>query len=70
MIEVDLARARDALKHVFGHDDFRDAQRDVIRDVLDGRDVLVVLPTGSGKSLCYQLPALLNAGLDRRRARR
>jgi ATP-dependent DNA helicase RecQ len=60
---ADLAQARDTLKRVFGHDDFRDAQREVIRDVLAGRDTLVVLPTGGGKSLCYQLPALLRDGL-------
>jgi ATP-dependent DNA helicase RecQ len=63
VIDIDLAQARDTLKHVFGHDDFRDAQREVILDVLAGRDTLVVLPTGSGKSLCYQLPALLRDGL-------
>jgi ATP-dependent DNA helicase RecQ len=58
-----MSDARHKLKHVFGHDDFRDAQRDVIVDVLAGRDALAVLPTGSGKSLCYQLPALLTPGL-------
>jgi superfamily II DNA helicase RecQ len=55
--------ARETLKRVFGHDDFRHAQRAVIDDVMAGHDTFVLLPTGSGKSLCYQLPALLTPGL-------
>jgi ATP-dependent DNA helicase RecQ len=47
------------LQEVFGHSDFRPGQAEVIGSVLDGRDTLAVLPTGSGKSLCYQLPALV-----------
>ena len=46
------------LRDVFGHDAFRPGQEDAVRAALDGRDALVVMPTGSGKSLCYQLPAL------------
>ena len=52
-----------ALKHFFGYDDFRLNQRQVIEAVLQNRDVLVVMPTGGGKSLCYQLPALLKMGV-------
>src|SRR2546423_629701 len=48
---------REQLQTLFGLDDFRPAQREVIEDVLAARDVLCVMPTGAGKSLCYQLPA-------------
>ena len=52
-----------ALQTAFGLDDFRLRQREVIEDVLAGRDVLCVMPTGAGKSLCYQLPAVVGGGL-------
>ena len=51
------------LQNLFGLDDFRVAQREVIEDVLRGKDVLCVMPTGAGKSLCYQLPAAITDGL-------
>src|SRR5581483_11328468 len=54
---------REHLQNLFGLDDFRPAQREVIEDVLRGKDVLCVMPTGAGKSLCYQLPATLQDGL-------
>ena len=47
----------------YGWDDFRPGQRPVIEALLAGRDALAVLPTGGGKSLCYQLPALVKQGL-------
>jgi ATP-dependent DNA helicase RecQ len=59
----DLTEARDALRRTFGFADFRAGQGDIIAAVLAGRDVLAVMPTGGGKSLCYQLPALLRDGL-------
>ena len=52
----------DILKRVYGYDAFRGLQADVIGDVMAGRDVLAVLPTGGGKSLCYQIPAILRGG--------
>ncbi|MEO1191934.1 MAG: DNA helicase RecQ [Pseudomonadota bacterium] len=55
--------ALDTLQSVFGFDGFRQGQADVVEAVLAGEEVLAVMPTGSGKSLCYQLPALLRPGL-------
>ena len=57
-----LSRARSVLSQRFGHHDFRPGQAAIIETVLQGRDVLAVMPTGSGKSLCYQLPAVLREG--------
>ncbi len=58
-----MADLREQLQSLFGLDDFRPAQREVIEDVLRGKDVLCVMPTGAGKSLCYQLPATITGGL-------
>lgn len=55
--------ARHTLKRVFGYDEFRPLQADIIANVLNRRDSLAVMPTGSGKSMCFQLPALLFPGL-------
>ncbi|WP_241146754.1 DNA helicase RecQ [Amnimonas aquatica] len=55
-------RAREALRHVWGYDDFRGRQADVVETVASGRDALVLMPTGGGKSLCYQVPALMRRG--------
>ncbi|MFM7437199.1 MAG: DEAD/DEAH box helicase, partial [Snowella sp.] len=53
-----------ALKHYFGYGDFRPRQRQIIEEFGQNRDLLVIMPTGGGKSLCFQLPALLKPGLS------
>ena len=53
----------ESLKKWFGHDSFREGQEDLIRALMSGRDILGVMPTGAGKSVCYQLPALLFPGI-------
>src|SRR5271165_2702867 len=57
------ADPRTALKAYFGFDDFRPLQEAIVGDVLAGRDAFALLPTGGGKSLCYQLPAVMRPGL-------
>src|SRR5213080_2071232 len=59
----DPAELRSALKRYFGFTSFRPLQEQIIRDALAGRDVFALLPTGGGKSLCFQLPALARPGL-------
>ena len=61
MTPMDAARA--ALKEVFGYDDFRPGQEDAVAAILRGRDVMAVMPTGAGKSICYQIPALVLEGV-------
>src|SRR5213075_1735609 len=51
------------LKRYFGYDQFRPLQREIVQDALAGRDLFVLMPTGGGKSLCFQLPALMRDGL-------
>jgi ATP-dependent DNA helicase RecQ len=53
----------ETLKHYFGHDTFRPLQEEVVDAIVNGEDVLMILPTGGGKSLCYQLPSLLMDGI-------
>ncbi len=59
-----MSEARRLLLHHFGYSDFRPAQVPVIRSIFDGRDTLAVLPTGGGKSICFQIPALVLPGLS------
>jgi ATP-dependent DNA helicase RecQ len=58
-----LEEARSLLRRVWGHPDFRGLQGEAITELLAGRDVLAVLPTGAGKSVCYQIPSLIRPGL-------
>ena len=59
---VDLEQARETLRLVFGFNEFRGAQAEVVARVLGGRSTLAVMPTGAGKSLTYQLPAIMLPG--------
>jgi ATP-dependent DNA helicase RecQ len=54
-----LDAARNVLRNTFGHANFRGLQAGVIGEILTGRNALVVLPTGGGTSLCYQIPSLV-----------
>ena len=62
-MEDALSSARALLHSVFGFNAFRPGQEEIVRAVLDGENVMAVMPTGSGKSLCFQLPALVRSGL-------
>ena len=59
-----MSEARRLLLHHFGYSDFRPAQIPVIQSIFEGRDTLAVLPTGGGKSICFQIPALVLGGLN------
>ena len=58
-----MKEAKALLKAYFGYEDFRPGQEEMVTDILAGRDVLAVMPTGAGKSICYQLPALILPGV-------
>lgn len=58
-----INRAEQILKHTFGYSEFRGSQKEVIETVLNGEDALVLMPTGGGKSLCYQIPGLVREGM-------
>ncbi|HEX7780053.1 MAG TPA: DEAD/DEAH box helicase, partial [Vicinamibacterales bacterium] len=56
-------RLLETLRRQFSHDAFRPGQEDVVRCAIEGHDLLAVMPTGSGKSICYQVPAVVLPGL-------
>ena len=62
-IYMSIEKAREILKHRFGFDSFRMNQEAAISAVLAGKDCVVLMPTGGGKSICYQIPALMQDGL-------
>jgi len=57
-----MQRAQEILQSTFGYDHFRHSQQEIIQQILDGKDALVLMPTGGGKSLCFQIPALVRSG--------
>ncbi|MBT2968952.1 MAG: DNA helicase RecQ [Candidatus Thiodiazotropha sp. (ex Ctena orbiculata)] len=57
-----MAHAREVLQHTFGYTEFRSSQERIISHLIDGGDALVLMPTGGGKSLCYQIPAIVREG--------
>ncbi|MEJ0096030.1 MAG: DNA helicase RecQ [Methylocella sp.] len=63
VVDAEMIEAKAALERVFGFAEFRPGQREVLEAVFAGEDILAVMPTGSGKSLCYQLPAIVRPGL-------
>ena len=58
-----MDRIQAKLQQVWGYDELRSPQREIIECLLDNRDALIVMPTGGGKSLCFQIPALLSSGV-------
>ena len=58
-----MSRVLTLLRKVFGYSDFRGQQAEIITHVANGHDCLVLIPTGGGKSLCYQIPALMRNGV-------
>lgn len=55
--------AAEILKTYFGYDSFRNGQEEIVRAILAGEDALAIMPTGAGKSICYQVPALMLPGI-------
>lgn len=62
-LEGDKMDAAEILKTYFGYDSFRNGQEEIVRSILSGKDALAIMPTGAGKSICYQVPALMLSGI-------
>ncbi len=58
-----MCAAKNILKEVFGYDQFRDQQEEIVEGIINGQDALVLMPTGGGKSLCYQIPSIVRDGV-------
>lgn len=58
-----MDKALEILKQYYGYSSFREGQEEIIREILNGNDVLTIMPTGGGKSICYQVPAILLDGI-------
>ena len=58
---------REVLKQTFGYEEIRQGQNEIISSIVDKRNVLAIMPTGAGKSLCYQIPAIINEKKKRKR---
>ena len=63
MVKEDISTAREVLKEYWGYDSFRPKQEEIVAAVLQDRDVLAILPTGGGKSICFQVPAMMKEGI-------
>src|SRR5690349_5479092 len=63
LVAEEKDKLKTQLKEIFGYDSFRGNQEIVIKNILNGKNTFVIMPTGAGKSLCYQLPAMVNDGL-------
>jgi len=62
MAKLDVYPLHDLLKQIFGFDSFKGNQEAIIKSVLEGDNTFVIMPTGGGKSMCYQLPAIMSEG--------
>ena len=62
-VKTSWQAVRATFQQIWGYDDFRPPQGEIIRSLLAKKDALIIMPTGGGKSICFQLPALLQTGL-------
>ena len=63
MTEMKIDAPKEILLKTFGYHEFRDDQKEIIDTIISGADALVLMPTGSGKSICYQIPSLIRKGV-------